>query len=182
MALALKHLGVNPGNLVAGVGAVVHWQLIDNVTLATPTSPATTHEELVTISGDHTFVSPATGFKKAHIDEEASTYEGEDGAGINVNAFANNFDIFMPGDEKELGGLLSTKPRLVVLVGPGECDDALGRVQIGTKCRPARIKSYKFGLGSYDGQTKKGYHVTIGNVQGKPLFYTGAITEEEDAL
>lgn len=157
----------------AGVSHVVLFQELKKMTPAVLPAAPTTLAETVTISDDHAFIAPADGFLEGKIDETRSSYEGEDAAGVNVNAFNNKFTFFVPGDNKTVGGWLKQKPDLIVLIEGKACGVGAPYVQVGSRCAPARIESYKYKMGSYDGSDVKGYEVTIGNTDGGVLFYAG---------
>lgn len=157
----------------AGVSHKIYFRELAKMTPATLPESPTALDETVTITDDHAFVLPADGFLEGFIDETRSMLTGEDSAGINVNAFKNTFTFFVPGDNAVMGGWLKQKPELIVIV-PGKACGTAKALQVGSQCAPARIESYKFTSGNYDGSEVKGYEVTISNVDGGILFYEGA--------
>jgi hypothetical protein len=176
-------------DLSSGTGRTIYWQEESKLVLSNPPGEdtAVTLGDTVVITANHAFTGdeaegvPVDGWKTAQIDEEQAEALFDDEGGVNVNALKGNLKVFFSGDSPTVGAWLAKKKRIIMIIPPLDC--AAGRkVQLGTKCSPARIKKYTFSMGKHGGGATegKGYMVEISAVQAKMLFYTGTTPLQTD--
>jgi hypothetical protein len=65
--------------------------------------------------------------------------------------------------------------RLIILGKDANCAADMW-IQHGNKCHAVYVDSAEFGTGTVDGQTAKGYKITLKNYTGAILQYKGTIT------
>lgn len=165
-----------PINTSAGVGNKTYFaEANKDLTLATPIAVPTTPEEKVEIDGDHVFDDPLTqGWSVGQHKNRKSSYEVSDEADTDVNAATHTHTCFFP-DHPRIAGICEMKAAkdFIVLVGDKDC--AAPKLQMGTDCNPAYIKSWRYGKGNYEGSEAKGYYITFEVVQAGMLYYDGQV-------
>lgn len=143
-------------------------------TIQTPPASPTNPEDAVVISTAHVPATTADGFRIAYISQEKSEFEMEgvgDADGKSTKAVVK---VFIPGDKKQLLNFVYRNPKLLGLVEKSPCGGS-EYYQIGSKCTPAKIMSWKFMTKKLDGNESKGMELEIGCTMDRPLLYTATI-------
>jgi hypothetical protein len=134
-------------------------------------------EEEVTVEGDHEFQA-GKGFVEVYHDPQSTETDfmaamNGEGKGANV---VNEGKIFYPGTKKNVSALLKLRPQLISLFGDINC--AAGKyIQLGSKCTPAYISAWEWGMKNIHGTDMKGYNITIKAYSNGLQHYDGAVVK-----
>lgn len=160
-----------------GIGNVWYGELSAFDVIATPPASPASQAEKVTISDTHTFTDPVTeGFRKLYTTDTLRDLQDERTGGRDSRGKKVIVNCFYPGTKKEFEAFLLDDPELIVIVEPFPCDGTT-KIQVGTKCSPARIMEDSFQSQRIDATEGKGYTFQLVAYQSSLLFYDGAITE-----
>jgi hypothetical protein len=168
------------GSLGQGVGEI--WMakvedFLDDTGIKTRYANPTTDEEQVSIDGTHEFKS-GKGFTKLYHDPQNSETDlmvAMNGEGLGANSMYE-LTAFYPGKKYILDAFLQLRPQLILLAGDINCSSP-SYVQVGSKCTPAWISAYEWGLKNINGQDAKGYRITFKAFSDGILNYSGTINE-----
>lgn len=159
----------NPGILRA-----FYAEKTDFTTIETPIANPTDPGDRVIISDPHVPIDSTYGFRECYISQEKSEFDMEGVGDQDGMSTKNSLKAFIPGDEKWVLNFVSQKRDLLILVEKNPCGGS-EYYQIGSKCTPAKIVSWKFSTKKMGGNESKGVEVEFGNIQDRPLIYTATI-------
>jgi len=173
-----KNCGPNPSGIGNKIyGAKVSW--FDTVAVPPDASIASEASELITITGDHTFIANK-GFLEIGITDETGQLESIPEGEKDGKSFAHTARGFIPGNVKKnlaMHGLLQTCEWIFLVQEIGEDGNVIVR-QVGNSYRPAYAiddNGYNSGQANAD---RRGTQLTV-KATGQPYhapFYEGEIT------
>lgn len=179
MALGLKNISGPTGTTqnVGGVTGRFRFFAIDSaLSIAKKKEmddavPPTDNDELVNITGNHTFTSPA-GMYESYITRDSGSVKFKGNDARDTSGCEVTFEGMIPGAEADVDGTLTLASN-TKLIGFAELADKKW-VQIGSEAFPAELK-YEWQSGKNTGEGR-GWKVVMSGFETTKQYYKGTFT------
>jgi hypothetical protein len=158
-------------------GVVEAWYAVKNElsTIATPSPSAATPMERIYINDDHVFSDETNGWRKMYLSTKTKavikSFGDEDAKGAETT-----LEAFIPGINAKIAGFLFEDPELIVLIPNGPCGTS-EYIQIGDKCRGAKITEWEANTQELGANSAKGVSLKISRKGSFLTLYAGALPE-----
>ena len=166
-----------PTNNMAGVGVTIYIKEIGAFDTISPNMTPVAYGDERRITAAHTFLDVDDGWQTAPISNKQAELIAQFMGDDYTRAAKIELQAFMPGIDPVRCQFFAELKQYLVLVPHVNCT-TVRKIQIGTKCRPARIPAdkVKMSTGKAESNDPAGHTFVIDGYADGVNFYEGAVT------